>query len=126
MMILSPSSTAAMGPPAAASRDTWPDTGPPGGAGEAPVGDQGTVLVHPTAYNKGACHVHLPHPRTTLGPLVPDDQHVPLLDLVVGHRPAGLLHGGEDPGLPLKVVHAGLDPRLFHHCALGGQIAREE
>ena len=39
------------------------------------------------------------------------------------YRMTSLLHGGEDPGLPLKVVHAGLDPRLFHHCALGGQIA---
>ena len=102
------------------------DAGSACGAGEAPIGNQGAVLIHSPSHDEGAGHVHLPHPRSTLWPLIADDQHISLLDLVVGNRVAGVLHGGKHSGPAFEIVHTGLDPRLFDHRPVGSQVAVED
>ena len=77
MLIMSPASTKAQGPPSKASGEMWPMSGPAGGAGKAPIDHQGHAFAELHAHQDGGEHMHLPHPGPSLGAFVADDDHVP-------------------------------------------------
>ena len=99
------------------------DGSPPGGAGEAAVGDEGHILIQAHARDGGGGVEHLPHAGTALGALVADDHYV------AGHDPAGIdgldgvLLAVEHPGRALVDHHLRGHSGLLHHAAVGGQVA---
>ena len=83
MEMRSPSSTSAMGPPAAASGLTWPMDAPRVAPEKRPSVMQGHALAQAHAADGGGGVEHLPHAGAALGPLVADDHHVAGHDLAV-------------------------------------------
>src|SRR6202020_2083842 len=63
------------------------------------------------------------HARSAPWPLVPDDQHVALLDLPVGDRGEAVFLALEHPGA--AVEPEGLDARRLHHGAVRRQAAAQ-
>ena len=68
MVMLSPSFTSAMVPPAAASGRHMADHHAPGAAGEAAVGDQARPLAQAGADQRAGRRQHLGMPGPPLGP----------------------------------------------------------
>ena len=85
-------------------RGDMPDAGAMRGAGEAPVGDQGAVLVHTPAHDEGGGGEHLPHAGPPLGALIPDDQDGALLNGPGSHRRVRIHHHFTRAAVQHKVV----------------------
>ena len=71
--------------------------------GEAAVRDEGDILAQAKTHDGTGGGEHLAHTRTSLGPLVTDDDDVTLLDLSSKDALESLLLGFKDPGLPLEL-----------------------
>jgi len=108
MSMMSPSLTAAMGPPAYASGDTWPM------ASQAPSDDE------------AGGREHLGHSGGSLGPLIPDDDDISSDDLPGGDGLGGVGLSVEDAGGSRELHHLGADSGLLDDGSLGGEVALED
>ncbi len=121
MVIGSPSSTSAIGPPTAASGATWPTTSPYVPPEKRPSVISADRVAEPGADDGRRRGEHLPHPGAAARALVADDHHVARPDPPGQNRLQARLFRLEDPG------RAG-DPRLLdagdlRDRSLGRQVA---
>ena len=84
-VIVSPSRTAAIGPPRAASGATWPAMKPWVAPEKRPSVSSATLLAEPLAHDRGGDRQHLAHARPAGRALVADDDDVAGLDAAVRH-----------------------------------------
>ena len=96
--MVSPSWTAAIGPPSAASGETCPDHQAAGSAAEAAVGQKRYRSAEAFADNRSRHAQHLAHPGSAFGPFVADDDHVAGLDALSCDRGHGVFFGFENAG----------------------------
>ena len=95
-----------------------------GGAGEAPVGEQGHGLPKPLAHERG-CHAqHLAHSGPARRALVADHHHVARLDALLLHRGERVLLALEHARRPALVE--ALEARQLHDAAVGREIAAQD
>ena len=124
MRTMSPSRSAASGPPSAASGTTWATMKPWVAPEKRPSVTRATELSRPAPASAAGHREHLLHPRPAHRPLVADDHHVAGLDLPLPHPGEGLVLGVEDPGGPAVgglVVAGQLDD-----AASGGEVAAQD
>ena len=76
MLMMSPSSTAAIGPPTAASGATWPTMNPRVAPLKRPSVISATVFAEARAYDRAGHAQHFAHARAAPRPLVADHQHI--------------------------------------------------
>src|SRR5690554_1080852 len=124
MVMMSPSSTRAMSPPAAASGEACPIDSP-GAAGEPAVGDQGAHLAQTAALEEARRVQHLLHARTALGALVADDHHVTGLHRLVEDAVDRFLLAFEHLGRAAEGPQFLVDSRGLDDRAVRGEVAFE-
>ena len=123
IVIKSPSRTSAIGPPRAASGETWPTIKPARCAAEAAVGDEDDRFAEPAPDDRRGDRQHLGHPRCAGRALVADDDDVARLNrAAVDRRLARLLRveGARRPTVDRVLVARELDDR-----ALGSEVPEE-
>ncbi len=121
--IRSPSRTRAIGPAFRGLRRDVTHHETVRRAAEAPVGDENHGVAEAPAHDGAGDGEHLPHPRTALRTLPPDDDDVSLLNLSRLHGREGFFFGVEDPRRTL--VARAVVARELHHRPLGGERAAE-
>ena len=120
---MSPSRSAAIGPPRRGLGRDVPDHEPVRRAGEAPVGDQRDRVGEPLADDRAGDVEHLAHPRPAERALVADHDHVARGDRAGLDRREALLLRVEDACR--AAVHRPVVPGELHRAALGREVAVE-
>ena len=90
MVIGSPSSTSAIGPPSWASGVTWPTMKPCEPPEKRPSVMQRDVVAEAGAHDGGGRREHLGHAGAALGAFVADDDDVALFDLACARGRASM------------------------------------
>ena len=122
--MMSPSRTAAMGPPTKASGATWPAVKPRVAPEKRPSVSSATWALSSALRRDGRGDLqHLAHAGPALGAFIANDEHVAGLDLAGLHGGKAGLFGIEDARRAAMLVAIGGGD--LHHAAFGGEIAFE-
>ena len=124
MVIVSPSRTAAIGPPSAASGAMWPAMKPRVAPEKRPSVSSATRLAEALPHERRGDREHLAHARAADRALVADDDDVARLDLAGGDRLHRVLLALEHARGALVV--AALVARELHDAALGRDVAAQD
>ncbi len=121
----SPSRTSAIGPPAAASGETWPMAAPRVAPEKRPSVMSAVSASRPMPARALVASSISRMPGPPRGPFVADDDDVAGVDPAADDRRVGGIFRVEDPRGPSVLEHGRGDGRALHHRAVGGEVAAE-
>ena len=100
ILMRSPSSIRPMGPPTAASGETWPMTKPWDAPENRPSVINATLPARPCPATAGRHGEHFAHARAAFWPFIADDDHIALDNIVRLHRGEGFILRVKDRARP--------------------------